>query len=196
MENYPVKISKAYLNTLPLGKYQGDIHIITNRKEELNAIEALKKEELLGFDTETRPSFTKGIRYPTTLVQLAGESAVYLFRLNHIGFNHGLQQILSNPNITKVGVAVRDDIKDLRRISRFHPSKFEDLNTIAQNLQIENLGLRNLAAIFLGLRISKTAQVSPWHQTPLKRNQIFYAATDAWACREIYLELKNGNLID
>ncbi len=196
MESYPVRISKHELNTLPLGRYQGDIHLVVNREDELNAIEALKKETLLGFDTETRPSFQKGIRYPTTLVQLAGSKAVYLFRLNHIGFNYNLQQILSDTKITKVGVAVRDDIVDLRRMSKFTPSKFIDLNIVAQKLEIENKGLRNLAAIFLGIRISKNAQVSPWHQTPLKKSQIYYAATDAWACREIYLHMKENDLID
>jgi len=195
LEDYLQAITKEEVNTLPLGRFEGDIHIITSKKEEEKAYYELEDETLLGFDTETRPSFKKGIRYPTSLVQLAGEKAVYLFRLTHIGFPERLQDLLSNPSITKVGVAIRDDLKDLKRISKFHPTNFEDLNKIADYLNLQNKGLRNLTAMFLGFRISKTNRVSPWHKNQLSDGQITYAATDAWASREVFLQMKYANLI-
>ncbi|HKJ33575.1 MAG TPA: 3'-5' exonuclease [Balneolales bacterium] len=196
MEDYPQAITKQEINTLPLGRYQGDIHIITSQEKEQQAYEVLENETLLGFDTETRPAFTKGVIYPTSLLQLAGENAVYLFRLTHIGFPEKLQQILANPSITKVGVAIRDDLRELKNISKFYPTNFRDLNKIADQLNIQNKGLRNMAALFLGIRISKTNRVSPWHRPVLSAGQISYAATDAWASREIYLKIKSRSLLN
>lgn len=195
MEDYLQAITKEEINTLPLGRYEGEIQLITSPEDEYQAYKELENETLLGFDTETRPAFTKGIRYPTSLLQLAGRNKVYLFRLTHLGFSEKLQDILSNPSIIKVGVAIKDDLKDLKRLNKFYPTNFGDLNKIADELNLQNKGLRNLAAMFLGIRISKTNRVSPWHRSNLTNGQIIYAATDAWASREVYLKIQDQSQI-
>lgn len=184
------------LNTLPLLGYEGDILVIDTPDAAAPAIEALAAERLLGFDTETRAAFVKGESYPPALVQLAGERAVFIFQLQALGGGlGGLERIMADPAILKVGVAVARDVRELRALAPFEPQGFVDLATVTTGIGIRSNGLRALAGILLGGRISKSAQRSNWARRDLSRTQVRYAATDAWACRRMYVRLIEEGLV-
>jgi ribonuclease D len=147
----------------------------------------LRGESHLGFDTETRPTFKKGQYYPPALIQLATESCVYLFRISKTKTLEPLIPILESEEILKTGVAIKDDVKELFAINEFRPGGFVEITEITKKLGYENRGLRALAALMLGGRISKGAQVSNWARPDLDNKQIRYAATDAWISRELYV---------
>ena len=151
---------------------------------------------IAGFDTETRPSFRKGLQYPCSLVQVAFEEEVILIRLNKIGFPSILSDYLSDEGKVKIGIAIRDDIRQLQYLSRFSPASFMDLNEICPAIGFESIGAKRLTALILGKKISKRQQVSNWDARQLTEAQIRYAATDAWVCREIYLNLERKGLLN
>lgn len=151
------------------------------------AVEELKKERILGFDTETRPSFKKGQVFPPALVQLATSHAVYLFRICKTKTLQPLVPVLESESIIKTGVAIRDDIKELRSMEDFEPGGFIEVTTLTSKLGYVNKGLRALAGLIMEGRISKAAQVSNWAKEKLEPKQSLYAATDAWVSRELYV---------
>ena len=169
--------------------FSGKIHVIANRKGLQSSLVDLQQESIIGFDTETRPSFRRGKVNSVALLQLATRNAVYLYRLNKMGLSEELVHILTTPEKIKVGVALHDDIRALQKLNNFTPEQFIELSALARGLGIVTCGLRNLAAIFLKVRISKTAKLSNWEQKELSKSQKSYAATDAWISREIYLFL-------
>ena len=192
---FPTSITKEQINLMPLSFFKGDSIVITSDEEVELAIKELQKETILGFDTETRPVFKKGVSYPVSLLQLSTNEKAYLFRLNHINLPKTLVDILTDPKIIKVGVAIRDDVIGLQKLCPFEDESFVELATLAKKLSIKNLGLRSLAAIVLGVRISKGAKLTNWENKTLTKSQINYAATDAWIGREIYLHLRSLDLI-
>ena len=183
-------ISKAEINLLPLGEYEGRIHLISTQEDLFDAVRELKKEKLLGFDIETRPAYSRGESYRPSLLQLAGMRAVYLFQLQDLEIPGGIEQLLSDPTILKTGVAIRDDISGLHELFHFEPEGFVELSSLASSLGYKNLGLRSLTACLLGFRISKGAQTSNWARRDLTNIQMRYAATDAWVGRELYKRLE------
>ena len=180
------KISKAQINELPLIAWEGEIKILESPEEMQAAAAVLANESHLGFDTETRPSFEKGDHYPPALIQLATEQCVYLFRISKTETFDPLVPILESPDILKTGVAIENDVKELRAMEDFTPSGFVEIADITVKLGYENRGLRALAGLLLKGRISKAAQVSNWARPELDNKQVRYAATDAWISREIY----------
>lgn len=183
-------ITKDEVNDLEIGTYQGTIFVADDEKSAHKAISLLQNERLLGFDTETRPSFKKGEQYPPSLLQLAAEDFAVLFRIHKTGLPAGLLKIFHSDKIVKVGIAIDRDLKELKDIASFEENGFVDLNIMASQKGFENIGVRRLAAMVLGIRISKRQQTSNWEAEHLKPAQIEYAATDAWVCREIYLKIK------
>lgn len=171
---------------LPLVSFSGTIHIVTNSQQMNEAVAYLSQCSALGFDTETRPSFKKGLIYPISLLQLSDNHRAYLFRMQHCGLPKELSNILASKHIIKVGAAIHDDVLALQKIAPFNPQAFVDLQTIAKQLEIENFGLKKLAQLVLGIRISKKQQLSNWDTTTLNESQCLYAATDAWVSLEIY----------
>ncbi len=178
-----------------MDRYHGPIHIICTSDEADQASKKLENEILLGFDTETRPAFRVGESYPPSLLQLATENEVYLFKLSQTGLTKKLREILADKKIIKAGVSIRDDLKELRKLNDFEPAGFIELATCAKKAGIKNLGLRGMGALLLGFRISKREQVSNWARSDLTSSQITYAATDAWLGRKIYLYLDKLSLI-
>lgn len=172
-------------------QFEGRITLIDTPDKFRRAMDDIGKPDLLGFDTETRPSFKKGRRYRVALLQLADERRAWLFRLNMIGLPPELAALLADNSVIKTGVAIRDDLKALKSLMHFEPRGFIDLQNMVADHGIKELGLKKLTAITLGHTISKSQQVSNWEAPALTDPQQLYAATDAWVCRQIYLAL-NG----
>jgi ribonuclease D len=158
------------------------------------AFKEIKEHEVVGFDTETKPAFVKGQVHKVSLLQLAIPHKVFLIRLNFTGLHSEIIQFLENEKIIKAGVGIRDDIKILHRLGRFHAGGFAELSTMAREAGLEVESVKKLTAVLLGFRISKGAQTSNWEAEKLNEKQIMYAATDAWVCLEIYRKL-NGKKI-
>ncbi len=183
------QLSKEAINELPMLAYEGEVLLVQTEGELSRALNSLRGETLLGFDTESRPSFKKGKVYPTSLVQLAGSKLVVLIRLNHVGFTEPLAALLADPGVVKAGVAIRDDMRSLQKLHDFTPAGLADLADMAKKRGIKAQGLRTLAAHLMGGRISKAAQCSNWAKKTLTPQQVRYAATDAWIGRELYLRM-------
>ena len=187
---YEKSITKEALQDLPLLKFEGEIVVIENSADLKKAIEECEKYSIVGFDTETKPTFKKGEYNPVALVQLSLENTAYLIRINKTGITHDLIRLFENPNIEKLGIGLRDDIKDLQKMKSFAAAGFVDLNECAESLEMESIGARKLSGIFLKSRISKNQQVSNWENPKLTPSQMTYAATDAWICLEIYEKMQ------
>ena len=184
--SYPKSITKEEINELPMLKFPGEIVLITNQSSAIRAVNELKKETVLGFDTETRPSFKKGESYDVSLLQLSNETTSYLFRLHKFDFPRELADLLANGDIAKSGVAIRDDVIALQKLHPFDEAGLFEIADEAKNQGYQNFGLRALTAIFLGQRLSKKAKITNWEQNRLTRPQLEYAALDAWVGLQIY----------
>lgn len=184
-------ISTEEIEKLEKASFNGEIIVIDRPGKELdNAIRYLKNKTLLGFDTESRPCFSPGQpQYGTSLLQLSGAEKAFLFRLKLIGIDRRLASILANPDIIKVGAAVTDDIKGLKKFANFKEAGFVDLQRIVGEYGINDKSVKKMAAIILGVKISKTQQLSNWEAEKLSESQQKYAATDAWVCRAMYQKL-------
>ncbi len=196
MENkiYPANITNEEIELYELSWFRGEIVLVDDITGFYDVLPRLLKARILGFDTETRPSFRKGRKNNVSLIQLATEDLACLIRINKIGIPPELAGILSDPGVLKAGVAVHDDIKYLRKVNGFSPSGFVDLQKFVKDYGIESSGLKKLTAIILGFRISKRQQVTDWEAETLSEAQLIYAATDAWVCQKIYKKLINGNI--
>ena len=188
-------ITKAEINELPMRQYRGHIHLIRKPADVGPAVEVLSKERILGFDTETRPAFRKGERYDPSLIQLAARDSVYLFQITLTGLDDGLLTLLADPETLKAGVSIDRDISELRALRAFEPGGFVELATHAKAAGLKNLGLRGMAGLLLGFRISKREQRSNWSRQALSPGQLRYAATDAWLGRELYRHLETHHLL-
>jgi predicted GIY-YIG superfamily endonuclease len=194
-DQYLRAFSKEEINDLPLSQFEGEIRLIKKRSEVDEAVELLRTEPVIGFDTESKPSFKKGCMYPPALLQLGIPSTVFIFQLSCMPLCGPLRELLADPSIVKTGVAVWDDIRGLQRLSDFTEGGFMDLGDVSRELGMRTNGLRNLAANLLGVRISKSAQRSNWGRHRLSRQQITYAATDAWISRELHLRMLELDLL-
>ena len=183
---------------MDLASFNGETHIIDSLDKEFdNAIRYLKNKNIIGFDTETRPCFSPNQpKYGTALLQLSGAEKAFLFRINKIGMQPKLCRILADNKIIKVGAAVADDIKGLQKYQNFKPGGFVDLQKIVGDYGIKDKSVKKMSAIILGVRISKTQQLSNWEAENLSEPQQRYAATDAWICREMYKKLMSSEKIN
>jgi ribonuclease D len=192
---FPKEITKDQINELPLERYEGPVELVDSETLFKAAIKDLRREQLLGFDTEARPTFKKGDYHPLSLLQIGTADRVFLFRLNKIGLGGEIAKIFATPEIVKVGVSVQDDIKELQKLRRFQPASVLDLNDLAEQNEIKNKGVRNLTALFLGFRVSKSQQTTNWERDELTMPQIRYAATDAWVCYEIFKRMQAWDMV-
>lgn len=187
---FPQHIDKTTIQMLPLTSFDGEVIIVDDPAKVQEAVEYLSQFTVLGVDTEARPSFTRGVHYPTALVQVATMQRCYLFRLTHVGMPKELAHIFANPAICKVGLAFKDDLNGLRRRRDFKPANCVDLQSIVCKYGIMDLGLQKIFAIIFGQKISKAQQLTNWENSHLTPEQAKYASTDAWATLKIYLELQ------
>ena len=186
LNNY---ITKEEINELPIGQFEGEVVVVNKVRNVAPAAEEISQYKIVGFDTETKPSFQKGKLNQVSLVQIAVPGKAFLFRIKTFGLTDALINLFVNPDIKKIGLALRDDVKDLQKLKPFNPEGFVELSDITKELGIVNAGARGLAGLFLDIRISKAQQTSNWENAILTRKQIKYAATDAWVCLEIYRKL-------
>jgi len=182
-------IDKTELVNYPVSGFMGDIVLVDTYKKLKRSIGVLKSCDMLGFDTETKPSFKKGKVNSVALMQLSNGRQAFIFRVNMIGLPDEIIDILSDKSIIKAGVAIHDDIKGLKNISDFKENGFVELQDYVKEFGIKSSGLRKMSAIILGFRVSKRQQVSNWEASDLNDAQLLYAATDAWVCYEIYKKL-------
>ena len=181
--------SKDLIQWLPLAAFGGAVIVVDTPEKVEEAVAYLSKQPAVGVDTESRPSFTRGVHYPTALLQIATEERCYLFRLTHVGMPQALADLFANPKITKVGLAFKDDIAGLRRRRDFKPANCIDLQTIVPKYGILDMGLQKIFAICFGRKISKAQQLTNWENFHLTPDQARYASTDAWATLLIYKDL-------
>ena len=188
---FPRRVDSELVSRLPIVKCPHEITLIELPEQVDEALDEIQQESLLGFDTETRPSFSKNLHYKVSVLQLCGKNKAWIFRLipleERIVY---IYKILENQDIKKVGLAVQGDIKALSQRRTFQPNSFIDVSRYSSGMGIINTGMKNLAALFLGVRVSKSSQMSNWEAEELTQKQIDYAATDAWISRLLYLEVK------
>lgn len=190
--NGPSSISAEEIGNLPLRAYSGKVELIKNAADLPSVVSEVMRHEVVGFDTETRPSFRKGQLYKVSLMQLAVPDYVFLIRLQHTGITPELISFLESGDVLKTGIGIRDDLHALNRLKPFVPAGFVDLVPLAREAGLKVESVKKLAGLLLGFRISKSAQTSNWEARTLTPKQIEYAATDAWVCLELYRKLAAG----
>lgn len=192
-ENFP----KDLIKDLPISRFEGRIFVITTEQESERAVKYLMQQSILGFDTETRPSFKKWHRYKVSLLQICSVDTCFLFRLHLTGITPGIKNLLEDTHITKVGLSLRDDFRQLHERSIFAAGTFIDLQDMVRELGVADASLQKIYANLFRAKISKSQQLSNWEADILSEAQKLYAATDAWACIQIYNEihslLQNNN---
>ena len=183
------KISNEQTALLPAIEFRGEIRIVEDERDIAAACKYLAEQPVIGFDTETRPSFRPGVTFRVSLLQLSSPEVCYLFRLNRIPLDKAILQLFENKRLLKVGADVAGDLRSLRQIRHFRDAGFIDLQAIAPEWGIAEKSLRKLSAIVLGQRVSKAQRLSNWEAATLTDKQQLYAATDAWVCTRIYDQL-------
>ena len=188
---FKLTVTQEEIEKLPMAGFGGKIQVISRPGlDYLRALAYLRSQTILGFDTETRPVFTPTARHnKVALLQLSGPDRAYLFRLNEMGLRKSLCKVLADASILKIGAASHDDVCSLQKRTPFEERGYVDLQKIAWQWGIRDKSVKKLAANILGIRISKTQQLSNWEADELSQAQKLYAATDAWVCREMYLKL-------
>lgn len=188
-------ISREEMAKLPIRRYEGEVCLVATLGDLERALADIRQESVIGFDTETRPAFKKGESHLPCLVQAATARTVYLFQLRQLDVFQVLAELLAEPRTVKVGVALANDLRPLKHLFPFMEQNVLDLGIVARRCSLTQTGLRNLAGIFLGFRIPKGARTSNWATPHLSAAQITYAATDAWACRELFLQFQRLGLV-
>jgi ribonuclease D len=184
-------ISRDEVNALPIRRWEGEVRVVSAPHEVAPALAEILAEGAVGFDTETRPAFRPGESYPPSLAQFATARAVYLLPLRHREAAAALAQILAAAQVVKAGVGTKDDLRALRRVIGFEERSVVDLGAAAARQGLKQTGVRNLAGMFLGFRIPKGTKTTNWARPRLSPQQVAYAATDAWACRELYVKFRS-----
>jgi ribonuclease D len=188
-------ISRGDMANLPIRRFEGDVRMVVTPTDIEEALSDFRSEGVVGLDTETRPAFRKGESHAPCLVQVATARAVYVFQLTRVDAVGIITELLEGRSIVKAGVALAHDLRSLNKVFPFEPTNVVDLGRVARRAGFEQTGLRNLAGIFLGFRIPKGNSTSNWAARHLSAAQITYAATDAWACRELFLRFRDFGLL-
>lgn len=186
-----ISISKQELASLPAAHYKGNIKVIEKPDDVESAISELNAADLIGFDTETRPSFKKGQSFHVALIQLATSETCYLFRLNKIGMPEGLKSLLQNDSIIKIGLSTQDDFRNLNKVWNIEPAGFVELQKYVSQWNIVDKSLTKLYGILFGHRLSKNQRLTNWEAETLTDAQKQYASLDALACIQIYTYLRD-----
>lgn len=189
---YLLSISKDQLAQLPAADYEGNVKLIETKEDVDRAIRALRSCDILGFDTETRPSFKKGQTNLVSLLQLSTRSTCYLFRLNRIGLPDAVKDLLEDPDKIKIGLSIHDDFHNLNKLCELEPKGFVELQQYAKQFKIADTSLTKMFGIIFGKRISKGQRLTNWEAEHLTDHQQQYASLDAMACIDLYEHLRDG----
>lgn len=187
----PVTITKEEIAALETTVFTGRIIVIETTEEAEKAVAYLSTFQVVGFDTETKPSFKKGKSHQVSLIQISTEDTCFLFRINRTGFTDSLRHFLENGEIKKIGLSLRDDFGMLHKTAPFEPKGFVELQHYVKQFNIQDLSLQKIFAILFRLKISKSQRLSNWEADILSDGQKKYAAIDAWACLRIYKKLES-----
>lgn len=185
------KYDKKQINSLPRVQFEGRIITILCESDAEKAVDYLLNQDILGMDTETKPSFKKGNSHQVALLQISDESTCFLFRLNRTGITTSIKRLLEDCTVPKIGLSLHDDIRALNKRSEFTPGTYIDIQDEVKDIGIEDMSLQKIYANIFGQKISKSQQLSNWEADSLSEAQQRYAATDAWACIQIHKELNN-----
>ena len=178
---------------MPVESFSGQIVVVENIIDVSSAITYLSTFDYVGFDTETRPNFSKSQHHKVSLIQLSAQNRCYLFRLNKLGgIPSQLEDFLKNVKTIKIGISLLDDFHGIRKHIPFEPESFIDLQKIVPSFGIQEAGLQKIYAILFGKKISKRMRLSNWEVSELTEPQLQYAALDAWACLQIYYQLNQS----
>jgi len=188
-------ISRDEVVALPIRRYEGETVVVASPAELERASADFAQEAVVGLDTETRPAFRKGESYPPSLVQVATARAVYLFQIQQQDCSTVLRELLATEKTVKAGASLAYDLRQLKQVFAFEEQAIVDVGWAAKRHGLEQTGVRNLAALFLGFRIPKGAKTTNWSSRRLSPQQVTYAATDAWACRELYLRFEELGIL-
>ncbi len=183
------KYDKSLIAQLPPVQFEGRIVVVLNASEADRAVHYLLSQPVLGFDTETRPSFQRGHQYKVALLQVATDDICFLFRLNYTGLTASMVRLLQDEQVTKVGLSWHDDVNALHQLGEFKNLHFIDIQDLAREIGIEDMSLQKIYANLFGQKISKRQQLTNWEADVLSDKQKAYAATDAWACVRMYKEI-------
>ncbi len=194
IDNISISISKEQLSKLPTVSFPGYITVVDTVERAKSAVEYLKTQKIVGFDTETKPSFKRGKTNKVSLMQISTDSQCFLFRLKKIGIDC-LKDLIEDGNVIKIGLSLKDDFSVMHRTSEFTPSGFVDLQTFVKKFKIKDLSLQKIYGIIFNERISKSQRLSNWDAVELTLSQKLYASMDAWACLRIYNHLMSGNFM-
>ena len=188
-------ITRDEVVALPIQRYEGEVVVVASPAELERARADFAQEPLVGIDTETRPAFRKGESYPPSLVQVATGRTVYLFQIQQVDCSTTIRELISSEKTIKAGVSLAYDLRQLKQVFAFEEKAVVDVGWAAKRQGLEQTGVRNLAALLLGLRIPKGAKTTNWSARKLTPQQITYAATDAWVCRQLYLRFEELGIL-
>lgn len=190
---YAISITKEQLASLPTVSFPGQITVIDTVEDAETALRQLRLHTVVGFDTETKPSFRKGRTNMVSLIQISTDSHCYLFRLNHIGLCECIREFIEDPAVIKIGLSLKDDFHVMHKLAEFTPAGFVDLQAFVKQYEIADCSLQKIYGIIFNQRISKSQRLSNWEADNLTQSQQIYASIDAWACLKIYNHLNSGN---
>lgn len=191
-KQYDISISKSQLAEMPVVTFEGSITLVDRIEQVSEAVSYLRACEVVGFDTETKPNFRKGMTNKVSLIQVSTEDRSFLFRLNKIGFPDELREFMECRDVLKVGLSLKDDFHVLHRIAPFEPQNFVELQDMVKKFHITDASLQKIYAILFGMKISKSQRLTNWEAPQLTPHQMAYASIDAWACQKIYRLLRDG----
>ena len=192
-KSYQNNITREEIDLLKVHQFDGRIHVIEHEEDVPAAVDILRKYPVIGFDTESKPNFKKGKSNRVALLQLATSDDAFLIRVPKTGIPDALVSLFEDEEIMKTGVAIKDDVRKLRAVRDFRAAGFLELQEYSGFFRIESNSLKKLAAIVLGIKISKSQQLTDWEANVLTEAQQRYAATDAWVSLEIYKFLRNSS---
>lgn len=184
------KYDKQQIGLLPRVLFDGRIITIISEIEAEKAVDYLLSKDILGIDTETRPSFRKGVAHSVALLQVSTEDTCFLFRLNRMGITSSIKRLLEDNSVPKIGLSLHDDLRMLSKRCKFTPGLFIEIQNEIKEIGIQDMSLQKIYANIFGQKIAKNQQLTNWEADSLTDAQQKYAATDAWACIQIFNEIR------
>ena len=166
-----------------------DVRIVKSDKDAAEALTALMATDVLGFDTESKPTFLKGeLSTGPHLVQLATDDCAYLFQIGAMPAVEVLKAVLESTAVLKVGFGLSDDVKRLRAKLGIETNNVLDLSTALRKNERNTLGAKTAVARFFGKKLQKSKKITTtnWALPRLSEKQILYAADDAHVALKIY----------